>query len=314
MSAFQTLPADHVACLGCGVAVPTPDEPVHADVLPHGALPGVVPPPHAPVRRVSFGRCAPCQAIHDRARQMVADRPRLAAALGPDTAVHRVECGLLALDAVGATAPASADADDLVRLLAPVGASVRWLARLSPAPQPGTQITTCTTARWSHLSPEERQRCRTAQAATLRARVARSSPPVSIGPPKDCRHPGCLMCGVAAVRVAAVQVEREGGPQVSARTVWRSITTANRLGGRPGPDLLRGYLCPACSDAVDAVGAVGPTAMERAVVAHLGLSAKGPVPPVLDGLVGWAGLPGDPPPNAQPWDHCDLSRVVEAVG
>jgi hypothetical protein len=34
------------------------------------------------------------------------------------------------------------------------------------------------------------------------------------------------------------------------------------------------------------MGAVGPTVMERAVVAHLGLSAKGPVPPVLDGLDG----------------------------
>jgi hypothetical protein len=298
------LPPDHLACPGCGVAVPPSQQGgvITATVLPTGA-PGAPPPPHAQSRQVSFTRCPSCAALRERAEALVADHPRLAHRLGPDTAVHRVECGLLALDAVGLPAPDAPDEGavaDLVRLLFPVGTGVRWLARFSPSLT--VPLGTCTAAPWGHLLDEQRQACLSARASMLRARVARSAPPVAVASPS---HGGCLMCGVSAVRVAAVRVEQDGGPQVTARDVWRPVTTTcNALGGPPSPALLAGHLCPACAAALDAVGAVGPTAMERAVREHLGID--GPAVP-LDGLVGWAS--SGRPPNAAPWDHCDLSAL-----
>lgn len=301
------LPDDHLACYGCGVAVPTPADPslvVVADVLPRGIAPGVAPPPHARARQVSFARCGSCAAARTHAEQMVAERPRLAQRLGPDSAVHRVECGLLALAAVGARV-GDEDPSDLVEWLAAPGAAARWLARLSPFVSEGAALATCAPHPWAHLTDEQRTACLTARGRALRARLARSAPPVAVASPS---HGGCLMCGVAAVSVPAVDVERDGGPLSTAQRVWRPVTTTvAALGGRPSPALLAGHLCPACADATDAVGAVGPTAMERAVRAHLGLGLGLDAAP-LDGLKGWVAL-GGREPNPEPWDHCDLSAL-----
>jgi hypothetical protein len=85
---------------------------------------------------------------------------------------------------------------------------------------------------------------------------------------------GCLMFGVDSVRMAAAQVVRLGGRSAAEREVWRPITVdpaAHRE--RMSPDRLSGWLCPPCADAVETVGAIGQTAMHRALETALQTNA-----------------------------------------
>jgi len=56
--------------------------------------------------------------------------------------------------------------------------------------------------------------------------------------------------------------------------------------------------------AVLAAGSIGPTAMERALLAHLGAGRRSPAAVDLVGLVAWCALTPPPSePNALPWAH-----------
>jgi hypothetical protein len=188
---------------------------------------------------------------------------------------------------------------------------------------------------WAHLKIGQRADLRQAYATLLRERVARNAPAVPIPPPRvtDDRvgaslvipiEGGCLFCGVSNQLVPAVTVAREG-PLSVARDLWTPKRTGTQqLGGQPSPQQLSGHLCRSCSEAVDHVGAVGPTALERALVSALmpegvGKLAHGNL--TVDGLVGWGALvaraqqgspPGQPAPrpNTRPWEHLgDLGQI-----
>lgn len=156
------------------------------------------------------------------------------------------------------------------------------------------------------------RRCGEGYGALLAERVQVPHP---TRPPGDGPR-GCLLCGVAAV----LALPRE------ARDAWRPVSaSASALGAASG-SRLHGHLCPACSTAVDAAGALGPTALEGALFAHLAPDAAarlGPYSTVeVVGVRGWGAFVADahragrptPAPNATPWAHAgDLAALTAAL-
>ena len=127
---------------------------------------------------------------------------------------------------------------------------------------------------------------------------------------------GCLYCGVRAQTIGAGQVEQLGGRRNAARQIWSlRRSSPQALGGQPSPKILIGHLCVVCNDAVVAVGTLGPTSLERALVAHLapqGIGKLGYDNFSLSGLIGWGVISAtsDVPPNSEPFAHLgDLDEL-----
>lgn len=165
------------------------------------------------------------------------------------------------------------------------------------------------------MTLSQRTRLRTAYAATLRDLLALSAPNVAV----RCPSGACLLCGVASVNRAAFEVARRGGVEETALAVWRSVNTAPVALGGHGPNSITGHVCPACANAIDDAGSVGPSARGRAVVDHV-RRTKGhqradrlrsllsdDFPPTLPG---WGAVPGARP-SAEPWAH--LRRVIDRL-
>jgi hypothetical protein len=69
-----------------------------------------------------------------------------------------------------------------------------------------------------------------------------------------------------------------------------------------------GDLCPTCVAAVDEIGALGPTALETALFAHLGVLQMTPEPLMLNGLQWSVGTSRTP--EVTPFDWLDLDRFT----
>ena len=189
-----------------------------------------------------------------------------------------------------------ADLGLLVRHLRVSGAGLAW--RDSDRSLTGR----ANRVRFSHVTVERSAAVRAAYAAVLRERVRRDAPPVLVSPPAGGPR-ACLLCGQGAVQVPAVAADVP---------VWfRRALTPSSLGGR-GPAAIEGWVCPSCDAAIEAEGAVGPTALVNALTRSLDpalaqrvrqADAEG----ALRGLVGWA-VTGQPP-NERPWQHADLSGL-----
>jgi hypothetical protein len=104
-------------------------------------------------------------------------------------------------------------------------------------------------------------------------------------------EPGCLLCGVGYQVLPAKMVEQLGGHSAASREIWTMWKiTLEQMGGRSSPVTLVGHLCRICDAAVSHVGAMGPTALERALVAHIAsdqLGMLGYESARIQGLVGW---------------------------
>jgi hypothetical protein len=224
------------------------------------------------------------------------------------------------LDAEGLTA--------LVRQLAHPGAQARWVSRFSPAIDNGADPKTCTPRPFAHLMIGQRQALRTAYGALLKERVTRNAPAVPIPPPRvsdlgNAASPllaidgGCMICGVGHQLVSAALVAQQGRERV-AHDVWTpQRATTEQLGGRPSPQQLSGHLCRVCDAACSSAGSMGPSALERALVAHLepgllGMLLYGQLR--IPGLVGWAAEVERGAPNQQPFAHLgDISELTDQL-
>lgn len=113
------------------------------------------------------------------------------------------------------------------------------------------------------------------------------------GLPIACPTGGCALCGVGTVTIAH-----------DAPSPWRPILTDCPALGGTGPGKYEGNLCPACSDVFESVGSIGPTLMLSALARHLFPSRRPVLPPdlTIDGLDGWAAVPGHAP-NGTAWEH-----------
>ncbi|MFD0806147.1 hypothetical protein ACFQ0K_08630 [Nocardioides caeni] len=322
-------PLTEHACPGCGVRTePDRGEPV-VTVPVYAARPDGRIGRH--IASAPLTRCAECRTLRDRARALLDAHPAVRGRLG-NIADDRTEAALSALVLLGMPLPekvTEADLSALLRHLAHPGGAARW----EVGARPGKHAREA----WSHVSESARADLRAAYAALLRERLTECSPDVALTSPTvhywepDVPAPGgCLLCGVGEVTVPAAQVARVGGREAAQRLVWRTLSASpGNLGGQRGPARVTGHVCPPCSEALDSVGAVGPTALERALAEHLTATGReaaaqrlraalahavGRVP----GLTGWGALvyaararhATPPRPNAQPWAHLDLSELV----
>jgi hypothetical protein len=136
------------------------------------------------------------------------------------------------------------------------------------------------------------------------------------------------VCGIGHQSVSAVVVARQGRDNV-ARDLWTAKRNGTQqLGGPLSPHWLSGYLCRVCADAVEHSHAMGPTALERALVASLAAQGMGKLPYghlSISGLVGFGALVAqarqadpeepDPRPGTRPWQHLgDLAALSEQLG
>ena len=210
-----------------------------------------------------------------------------------------------------------------------------------PVIAPEADPRTCTPRPFAHLMIGQRQTLRTAYAALLKERVARNAPAVPIPPPRVTGdrggaspvipiEGGCMFCGVGHQTVAAVVVARAASRDQVARDLWtpKRAETA-QLGGLRSPQSLSGHLCKSCLSALEHAGAIGPTALERAVVTELapsGVDKLGWGQLRVDGLIGWSVLVArarqpptqpkpEPKPNERPWEHLgDLAGLSKQLG
>ncbi len=132
----------------------------------------------------------------------------------------------------------------------------------------------------------------------------RFSAPVRLAPPSP-GPVGCLMCGVGVVQVPATEVARRGHAVVLGQS-WRATRTSVTALGRGSPRRLSGHLCPPRADAFEAVGAMGQTAMTRALLAWLRSSGAERVARAAETQAeqmrfpGWGALGGRPDSQRAP--------------
>lgn len=139
---------------------------------------------------------------------------------------------------------------------------------------------------WAHVGAATRAALARALDRAARLRAEADRPEAREAPPSG--PPGCLLCGVGAA------------------ASWRRVLTGALT---PGPGLVEGHLCPACSAAYDRVGAVGPSLVERAARAHAGLplSEEARTP----GLRAWVAT-GLPP--GEPWSWAEVRDPEPDLG
>jgi hypothetical protein len=217
---------------------------------------------------VALGTCPECQTtIVDRAADAMT--PALMTRFG-NVAHDKLVNAYAALAAIGHVTNASP-----ASLIARLGTetSVQWVRQFLPTQY--REDGTIAAARWSFVTSEQR-------ADIMAAYVAAVTPPkVHPAPAK-----ACAFCGVGQARS------------------WLPISAKSAsLGGRSGPGHVKGHLCDECASAFEAVGAIGPTAMERAYLGsqHVAQSDYAGLPEV-PGLRGWA-VSGRTEANAKPWAH-----------
>lgn len=286
-----------LACLACGERVTPCAARIEEYELP--SMASVV----TSITVMSVTRCDRCQAIHESADALLTAMPEVRQQIGARSiALHRVESALYALDALGVTAPEvldplTATASDVRGLLATmtsVGAGVPWLRRFIPV-HTGTSPTAPGSGRWSHLDYTSRQALRDAYTALLARRVERPRP---IGTPEG--YDGCMLCGVGSFRA----------PPSASELQWTEQSGSLRsIGGARSPELAYGVTCPPCTASISAIGAIGQSAMSRAVVRHLGAERVSLGGLHIENLRGWATLEEGAKPNNEPWGHLDLSAL-----
>jgi hypothetical protein len=134
---------------------------------------------------------------------------------------------------------------------------------------------------WTHVPDATRDALRRARARGLELRVRGAARRKAAGESAPPSGPaGCLVCGRARA------------------SSWRRVTTAALT---LGPALAEGHLCGACQTAHDEAGALGPSLVERAALAHAGVTWTEDV--TVPGLTAWAAT-GEPP--GEPWAWVDL--------
>jgi len=302
-SAVAPTPDGHLPCAACGVAVPADDAyeriPVGEPILGAKQVGGSDRAEDAMTVRTyaQMTRCSSCADRLALARLLVDAHPAVTRRIGsPAVATERVTAALDGLAALGAPLPDAATTTGtkvarLVHRLALPGAIAQWASHQRGEKAAAAEVTT---APWAHLDDEDQTALRDAYAALLSDAIGpRPTPPPDDGSPR-----GCLFCGV--------------GQQPS--NAWEQVNTRTRALGSTGKDeRVSGYLCGACADEAAKAGAIGPTARERSLLAHLGVGINPLNPAHLDGVSAWY-LTGRPPSRTR-WAHVALDdETRDALG
>lgn len=227
-----------------------------------------------------YARCQDCQRLHDHAN---GDR--------------RVRTALYALAVIGQPPP-----EDPLPLVPWMRVDVSWADPEAPSRD------LCNPHPWAHVTMSQRAQIREAYLLAMRSRVRLGAPAMVLPPPWGG---ACLFCGLGSMSMQPIEVVRRGGRERAAHSIWRRIQTQPTALGGHGPELVDGFVCPPCREALDACGAVGVRARARAFEAyvrtHRGEAEANRVRSILDSyevitLPGWAAL-GVSRPNSEPWSH-----------
>jgi hypothetical protein len=330
------LPPGHLACSWCGVAVlQNGQAPVVADAFSRADQPPRAPRPTSSPQvwsmRSEFGQCPACLARGEVADALLSAHPGVANRLG-SIASQQVANALAALAILGHDLDGEALPESgltcMIRNLSAPGSVARWIAKFSPVLAADAYPGTCNPYPWASVRGVARLHLREGYGAMLADRVARSAGPAALAPPSPeatiaavTLGSACLLCGVGSVALSAATVLALEGRKAAARSVWRPLlSTPASLGGPGSAERIAGHTCPDCTDALDAEGAVGPSAMERALIAYLRSSGRDDDAMKLasvdvDGLAGWGALAyvarrrGEPAlvANRVAWGHIRLT-------
>jgi hypothetical protein len=307
---------DCLPCVDCGAGV---DNPTRIVMLQATAREVQLGGPGGP-RIVQDGyweykatRCDRDQTRLWRAEGLADEHPAVVHKLGAKQhAIEMIDAALIGLINVGRDHDewqqfmrTDRDLLRLVRRLAPHAMRMRWSADLAPISRLGSDSFFPDRPPWAHVADEQHQALRDAFAPVLWDQLGL---PRKIVPPEDGAR-GCLYCGVGHLDVSADAGEEVWGQPRKARP--------GTLGGRPSPDARKGYLCPSCTKAVEAVGVMGPTSLALAFMTHLRVTA--PAPDFwLPGLQAWSVLPETTETNAEPWGHIpnqsDVRDMIRGAG
>lgn len=305
---WTAFPSGTLPCASCGIpASGGADAETELLQIFGSTKPGYEPPRHD----LLVTRCDQCRMIRQTAYDLLTAHPTVRQRIGAtEIAVHRLESALCALDAVGTTDPKiidhlTATNADLYRLLDTLtlaGGHARWATSARSASFGKASSTPPSRARWSHLTPEQRQGLRTTAAGLLARRYEKPVDVQCID--YDGQPSGCMLCGVGAV-----QTRRE-----NAQGIWTLMSADSASIGGPGrADSLDGVVCPRCDHAIDEAHGVGISAMTLSVRSFLGVPSHLRSLDNIDGLIGWAALPSGTAPNREPWAHLDLGELREAA-
>lgn len=250
-------------------------------------------------------RCDKCADRLARAESLISEH-RLAAVYG-NVGGDKLDAALAALDVLGIRDDRTAvltrtptATRELVDALAHVGAAASWTAGIVLGGDPMSSAS----KRWATVDVELTR----AAAEEYRSLIhRRAEVPFPFAPPSsEGELAGCLLCGIGTLTLK----------ESDARAAWGSqrLAEPGQLGGRIRPEPLKGYLCPVCRDSVQATGgSVGMSAMERAVLKHLGYRVAGGRIESWPAVRAWAALRPGTKPNAAPWAHLDLSAVARGL-
>lgn len=313
----RPMSTENHACYSCGATAEPGRRPMTFTAMHvEGQHPAVAATRGAKLRTVELGECSECRSRHELASLLVTGKPN-----GRDGTVttDRLGAALDALAILGKPMPKQGDSiGTLMRHLTTPGSLARWAARYAPMWSRGAKADERNAEAWAHVSDEQRRALREGYSRVLAERVAASAPPVALTPPPAEEgkgspvEGGCLFCGVPAVAMDAQRVVARGGTEQARAEVWTPTSAdATALGGRSS-GRLRGHLCPSCADSKQAVGSVGPNALERAYTRHMRTIGRGDDLPSLapgehlSGLSAWAVTARTE--NREPWEHTARPR------
>ena len=325
------LDGDDLACRDCGVVVTGPVD--LADVVRIESDRVRVFQDHTSPQGHSepMTTCSDCV----RLREIAAEITALHASKGltngglrltSEIAAELIHNALCAFDAAGKQMPDPERLDastvqGMVRHISPTGLGLKWSNLFGPTLDATRR--SANPVRWAHWRESERRAVKVAYIDTLAERLSAQAPPVKLAPPTVSADNlvrgvipidgGCMFCGISTQSMPAREVVRHGGIEAAAKKVWgrRTNVKSDSLGGRRSPMTFAGHLCTHCLTALNRVGAIGPTARERAIIEHLGLTHRWGADYSLNDSMAWGGLvasakiAGSNPPaaNTSPWAH-----------
>lgn len=300
-SPWTAFPPGALPCMVCGVSV-APVRPERIEVVETRAD-----PESGWMVDIPATRCDSCWWVRHSALDSLSAHPALRQALGSaEHALYLLEAALDGLEVIEVTDPHTIDRYTasaltlrrLINELALPGAMCQWIRRARGGRGGLALGTRPNRDRWDHVSDDLRASLTRGHVALFRDSLGK---PKRVGLTDNRGRPsGCMLCGVAEVETLPSEVD----------SAWVGMSADSAtIGGRPRVDAIEGAVCPVCGAAIDWAGGVGPTAMERSVLVHLRAVGVMGIEGV-DGLRAWAVIPGLHP-NAEPWQHVDLSPVRE---
>jgi hypothetical protein len=290
----EALPEGTLPCPSCGVAVVPFENSLVETITVYGQRNQLGYGTDVDIR---VARCDACASRRQLAVLILRDHPAVSREHG-SVGVDRVDAALAALDLIGRMGLVGnlAGTDEGVRqMIESFSALGGWASWTAANAAPGV----CVNRRWGHVSDDLWRDAGREFADLFRRRLEVPKP---VAPPSaQGALSGCAFCGIGTVVVKESNAAAAWGPA-------RQFPLASMGGG--GGEVVYAHVCPTCTPALLAAGAVGLPAVWAAVIGARGYVPRSSAGVVsLTGVKPWAAMPRGTEPNATPWAHVDLAAL-----